>query len=141
MKPELWWDKQIKDQRLADAIHCAVEDIEKEQYDIHEAHERHAKLYQGFSPPGLGFQQASRRRDYNKNQVTKNIIKSVCDTATSIVGRTRPKATFVLMVVTGRRKPELSYLTRAFLGHLTKLNCGLSGKRRSEMQLFSVLVL
>lgn len=94
MQNNLWWDRKLKDKALAEAVFGAVEDIEKDQGDLHEANERHAKLYQGYSPSGLGFSNKTRRRDYRKYQVTKNIIKSVCDTATALIGKTRPKATF-----------------------------------------------
>lgn len=94
MVEKLWWDRKVKAKDLANAVFGAVEDIEKDQQDLHEANERHAKLYQGYSPPGLGFGNSTRRKDYNKYQVTKNIVKSVCDTATALIGKTRPKATF-----------------------------------------------
>lgn len=121
-KDTLWWDSKIKNKELANAVFGAVEDIEKDQLDLHDANERHAKLYQGYSPPGLGFGKAMRRKDYRRYQTTKNIVKSVCDTATALIGKTRPKATFTTDGGDWRVQRQAKLLDQAMVGAFHKSN-------------------
>ena len=117
-----WWEKPEtkEDSTLCARVFQTVEQIEKDQAAVHEANERHARLYQGYTPPGLGFHKPVLRRDYNKYLVTKNIVKSVCDTATSLVAKTRPKATFVTDGADWRVQRKAELLDMAMVGAFTK---------------------
>lgn len=122
MKPSAhWWDKKkCNDEALSKRIFETVQDIEAEQGDIHDANERHARLYQGYTPPGLGFRNPVRRRDYAKYLVTKNITRSMCDTATSLIAKTRPKATFITDGADWKVQRKAELLDQAMVGAFTK---------------------
>jgi len=120
MEQMLWWDEELEKAKLASAVFSAVEDIEKDQQGIHEANERHAKLYSGYSPPGLGFSTPTSRSDYKKYEVTKNVVKSVCDTATALIGKTRPKATFLTDGGDWEMQRKAKLLDQAIVGAFVK---------------------
>lgn len=72
-----------------------VESLEQEQSYIRELNSLHAQLYANHEVIGLGgkFDRGAwhGRRSFT---VTENIVSSVCDTATAMIARNRPRPTF-----------------------------------------------
>jgi hypothetical protein len=66
-----------------------VEAVEREQRDIHTNNVEYARLYSNREEPGLSPSQRARFRE--ADLVTENVISSVVDTATSLIGKSRPK--------------------------------------------------
>ena len=66
-----------------------VEAVEREQRDIHTNNVEYARLYSNREEPGLSPSQRARFRE--ADLVTENVIQSVVDTATSLIGKSRPK--------------------------------------------------
>lgn len=87
----LWWEMDEDDAGLARALADTVRDIEKRQYTIHDGNRRHAKIYAGYTPSVFSVG-ASTRAPF---AATKALIRSVCDTATAMIVRSRPRPTFV----------------------------------------------
>lgn len=89
-----WWevDKESPE-AVAGAVFATVTDIERRQQSIHDGHRRHARAYAGYMPTGFvwGENQASRA----PQEVSRSVIRSVCDTATALISRFRPKPSFV----------------------------------------------
>lgn len=99
MDPENWWDMPFKkgevNTDLANKVVATCQDIEKRQSSIHDGHRRHAKLYAGYLPQALGWGVSATSNTRAPFEATKAIVRSICDTATALIVRTRPKATFV----------------------------------------------
>src|SRR5678816_3544200 len=66
-----------------------VKGVEMDQRDIHTNNVEYARLYSNREEPGLA--PNSRARFREADLVTENIIQSVVDTATSLIGKSRPK--------------------------------------------------
>lgn len=66
-----------------------VEAVEREQRDIHTNNVEYARLYSNREEPGLT--PSMRQRFREADLVTENVIQSVVDTATSLIGKSRPK--------------------------------------------------
>lgn len=97
--PKTWWDhdrnsSSLCDERLANAVCEAVQEIERNQRSIHDGHQRHARIYAGYLPSGLS-PGSSTNHQRQPFEATRGVVRSVCDTATSLIVRSRPKATFV----------------------------------------------
>lgn len=95
-----WWEydrdrSKGPNDNLARALIETVQDIEKRQASIHQGHRRHAKLYAGYLPTGL--HQGAHSASVNRTPftATKNLVRSLCDTAHALIVRTRPRAAFV----------------------------------------------
>lgn len=70
-----------------------VKDIERRQASISEGNRRHARIYSGYLPIGLNWSSSlNERRPF---AATKALVRSVCDTATALISRFRPKSTFI----------------------------------------------
>lgn len=102
LEPRTWWDtpkaEADEDQnnpRLAQRLLETVMDIERRQNGISEGNRRHAKIYAGYLPNALMWGTSSTGNARAPFEATKAIIRSVCDTATALIVRSRPKATFV----------------------------------------------
>lgn len=94
-----WWDLPRDPDRpdgpLADAIIATVMDIERRQVSIHQGNLRHARIYAGYTPSALlmaGSAGVSYRQPF---EATKALVRSVCDTATSLIVKSRPKPSIV----------------------------------------------
>lgn len=97
-----WWDtptaeadENPQNPILAQRVIETVQDIEKRQYSIAEGNRRHAKIYAGYLPNALMWGTAPTSNQRAPFEATKAIVRSVCDTATALIVRSRPKATFV----------------------------------------------
>lgn len=82
-------------ERLADCIIQTVQDIERRQQSIYDGNRRHARLYCGYTPIGLTWGAGPGINQRGPFEVTKNVARGVCDTATSLIIKNRPKSTFV----------------------------------------------
>jgi hypothetical protein len=80
---------------LANAVVATVQDIEKRQQSIYDGNKRHARLYCGYTPTGLNWGSGPALNQRAPFEATKNVARGVCDTATSLIVRNRPKSTFV----------------------------------------------
>lgn len=80
---------------LADAVVATVQDIENRQLSIYEGNRRHARIYCGYTPIGLTWGSGPGINVRQPFEATKNVARGVCDTATSLIIRNRPKASFV----------------------------------------------
>lgn len=93
-----WWDRESEggaDQKLAQQVIETVRDIERRQYSIHEGNKRHARIYAGYLPSGLAVGTAPTANVRAPFAATKALIRSVCDTATAMIVRSRPRPSFV----------------------------------------------
>lgn len=102
LEPRTWWDtakaEAEEDQnnpRLAQRLIETVQDIERRQSSIAEGNRRHAKIYAGYLPNALMWGASTTTNARAPFETTKAIIRSVCDTATALIVRSRPKPTFV----------------------------------------------
>lgn len=89
----LWFEMERKggaDPELARAISDTVKDIEKKQSFIHEGNKRHARIYSGYLPSS--YVGASVRAPF---AATKSVVRKVCDTATALIIKSRPRPVFV----------------------------------------------
>lgn len=87
---QLWWD--VKEDGVHEAVWNYVRSLGDDQRDIHERHFRCAWLYNNqpiandYTFVGTGMEMGP---------VTENVIESVIDTATSMIGKQRPRPTFM----------------------------------------------
>ena len=89
-----WWHAD------KDAAHKAVfphvQALEEDQRDVHEQMLRHAHLYANCDLVGMGWTTRKRGgRRPAQGRVSENVIQSVIDTATSMIAKNRPKASFM----------------------------------------------
>lgn len=75
---------------LANAVSATVKDIERRQSFIHEGNKRHARIYAGYLPSS--YVGSSVRAPF---AATKAVVRKVCDTATALIIKNRPRPTFV----------------------------------------------
>lgn len=94
-RPEPWWDLEPGDDKLASRLVNAVQDIERRQPGIWEGNRRHARSYAGYLPPALAWGVSPQSHQRVPFEATKGLVRSICDTATALIVRSRPKATFV----------------------------------------------
>lgn len=95
---DLWWDREREGgahRELATQLIKTVRDIEQRQYSIHEGNKRHARLYAGYLPSGLALGTAPTASIRAPFAATKALVRSVCDTATAMIVRSRPRPSFV----------------------------------------------
>lgn len=93
-----WWDLPREDgtnRELANAVVRTCQDIETRQQSIHEGNRRHARIYAGYLPTALNWGTSLTANARQPFEATKALVRSVCDTATALIVRTRPKASFV----------------------------------------------
>lgn len=81
--------------KLANAVVETVRDIENRQDSIYKGNVRHARLYCGYTPLGLAWGTGPGINQRAPFEATKNVARGVCDTATSLIVKSRPKSTFV----------------------------------------------
>lgn len=80
---------------LARRVIDKCQDIERRQQSIHEGHRRHARIYSGYLPQGMAWGVSASSNTRQPFEATKAVVRSVCDTATALIVRSRPKASFV----------------------------------------------
>jgi hypothetical protein len=86
-----WWEIEDAADR-ARAVFTLVKEIEQRQSSIQDGNIRHAREYSGYTPAALNWSlKGGLTRERTQN--TKNLIRSVCDTATALISKTRPKPT------------------------------------------------
>lgn len=94
-----WWDLPRKpgeaNEELANRVIATCQDIERRQVSIHEGNRRHARLYAGYLPTALNWGGTATSATRAPFEATKAIVRSICDTATALIVRSRPKAAFV----------------------------------------------
>lgn len=94
-----WWEVPRKagepNEALARRVIDTCQDIERRQQGIFDGNRRHARLYAGYLPQAMqwGVQPTAAIRA--PFETTKAVVRSICDTATALIVRTRPKASFV----------------------------------------------
>jgi hypothetical protein len=90
-----WWEVDEGDpEEVAIQLLNAVRDIQHRQSSILDGNVRHAREYAGYTPSALSYDptyQIVRERTEN----TKNLVRSVCDTATALISKARPKPAVV----------------------------------------------
>lgn len=80
---------------LARCIIDTVRDIEQRQTSIFEGNRRHARIYAGYLPNGMTWTAGPGTNVRAPFEATKAVVRSICDTATALIVRSRPKATIV----------------------------------------------
>jgi hypothetical protein len=80
---------------LANKVIQTCQDIERRQMGIFDGNRRHAKLYAGYLPQSMAWGVSATANVRQPFETTKAIVRSICDTATALIVRTRPKASFV----------------------------------------------
>lgn len=90
-----WWDIEIGDENVGRVMLDMVRDIERRQSSIHDGNKRHARIYAGYLPSGLFDGAAPTSNMRAPFAATKNLVRSVCDVATAMIVRTRPKSSFI----------------------------------------------
>jgi hypothetical protein len=98
-KDRSWWEMPREDDGmntdLANKVVKQCQDIERRQSSIFEGNRRHARIYSGYLPQGMSWGASSQGAPRAPFEATKAVIRSVCDTATALIVRSRPKASFV----------------------------------------------
>ncbi len=84
-----WWDIENDAERSRQII-ATVRDIEQRQSAIHEGNITHAREYAGYTPSALTWS-AKQQTVRERTEATKNVVRSVCDTGTALISKTRPK--------------------------------------------------
>lgn len=95
-----WWTLDADDpgpfsHRLSVALFETVKDIERRQYGIFAGNRRHARLYAGYLPNALHWGSSPVSNQRLPFEATKGLVRSICDTATALIVRSRPKASIV----------------------------------------------
>jgi hypothetical protein len=89
---EYWWEAE--EDKIHESLFPCVKSIEESQRDIHQANLEHAKLYSNRSLSCIDWGLINSETGVNRlRPVSENVIQSVCDTATSLIAKNRPKAT------------------------------------------------
>lgn len=78
---------------IASCLMQTIQEIEHRQRSIFDGNKRHARIYAGYLPSGLN--DASSIASRKPFEATKAVVRSICDTATALMVRARPKADFV----------------------------------------------
>jgi hypothetical protein len=94
-----WWDiprdADGPNEQLARRVIETCQDIERRQQGIFDGNRRHAKLYAGYLPQAMAWGVSPSANVRQPFETTKAVVRSICDTATALIVRTRPKASFV----------------------------------------------
>jgi hypothetical protein len=93
--PSVFWHEAPKMQ-AHEQLMATVKKIDQDQSYIHDLNLEHAKMYSGFAPVGMDWANKQSLRERRKHtDATKNIGRSVCDTAAALIAKNRPKATIM----------------------------------------------
>lgn len=120
MQNKTFWYQADKDQ-VFQHVFGHVAEIEKEQRDVQERHLLHARLYSNRYEPGLGNgTRGAVRSGYAA--ITENIIASVVDTATALIGKSRPKVTVLTDDADWSTQTLARHIDRYLYGMFRKLD-------------------
>lgn len=90
-----WWEEDAeKPEDVADRVMHTLRDIQHRQSSILDGNVRHAREYAGYTPSALSYD-ASYQVIRERTEATNNLVQSVCDTATALIAKARPKPTVV----------------------------------------------
>ena len=91
IKTRQFWHESSEDE-VHEQVFQHVQQLDHAQRHIHESNLCHARLYSNRFEPGLDH---SSRGQYRSGYaaITENVLQSVIDTATALIGRSRPKVT------------------------------------------------
>lgn len=92
--PDGRWVDEENPRLKAACLTETVRYIEYRQEAIHQGHRKHAQIYLGYVPSALAWTLAGGT-SRPEVQATKNIVRSVCDTATALISKTMPKPSIV----------------------------------------------
>jgi hypothetical protein len=85
-----------KPSELARTLMETVKDVERRQPAIFDGNRRHARIYAGYLPRGLSWSSSgSPANDRVPFRATKALVRGICDTATALISRFRPKSTLI----------------------------------------------
>lgn len=89
----LWFQEDDPDER-AHVLMTTIRSIDSRQSSISLGNRRHAEIYASYLPVGLSY---SSPTGYSRPQVqaTRNVIRSVCETATALIGKNLPRPRIV----------------------------------------------
>lgn len=94
-----WFERERDNEgintELANCLIQTVQDIERRQFSIYEGHRRHARIVYGYLPQGMAWGASATSPSRQPFEATKAVARSICDTATALIVRSRPKSTFV----------------------------------------------
>jgi hypothetical protein len=85
-----WFEMEEGPER-ARQLMKTVREIEQRQQSIHTGNITHAREYAGYTPSALQWSQSGSGYTRDRTEATKNLVRSVCDTATALISKTRPK--------------------------------------------------
>lgn len=91
MNKDCWWDAE-QGEAHSDLFRL-VRDIEQRQSAIQAGNVSHARMYAGYTPPGLQWSSSVTKSERTETEATKNLVRSVVDTAHALISKSRPKAT------------------------------------------------
>ncbi len=126
-----WWLNTNEDSSgTFNDVFGYIESLEQEQSYIRELNSLHAQLYANHEVLGIGgkFDRGSwfGRRSF---AVTENVVSSVCDTATAMIARNRPKPTFQTDGANWSVKQRAKKLEKFVLGLYQRLDIYALGVR------------
>lgn len=89
----LWFNEEAGDDR-ARCLMETIREIDYRQSSITSGNRRHAEIYASYIPVGFSYSSPS---GYSRPQVqaTRNIVRSVCETATALIGKNLPRPRIV----------------------------------------------
>jgi hypothetical protein len=93
-KPNTLW---FEEENCAERVTClmgTLREIDYRQSTITNGNRRHAEIYASYLPVGFSY---STPQGYSRREVqaTRNVIRSVCDTATALIGKNLPRPRIV----------------------------------------------
>jgi len=93
-KPNTNWFEEEDPTERARVLMETLREIDSRQQTISNGNRKHAEIYASYIP--VGFSYASSN-GYSRPQVqaTRNVIRSVCDTATALIGKNLPRPRIV----------------------------------------------
>ena len=98
-KPKEFWWEQTKD--IHDDVFSAVKTLAEDQNYRAKDNLSWLRLFSNVNASGLNSDSYSRRSGTRADDVTLNIVHSMCTTVTSKIAKNRPKVTFLTSGVTG----------------------------------------
>lgn len=89
-KPTTNWFEEEEPKERARVLMETLREIDSRQQSISNGNRRHAEIYASYVPVGFSYASPS---GYSRPQVqaTRNVIRSVCDTATALIGKNLPR--------------------------------------------------
>src|SRR5678815_3184390 len=89
-KPNTNWFEEEEPTERARVLMATLREIDSRQQSISNGNRRHAEIYASYIPVGFSYSSPS---GYTRPQVqaTRNVIRSVCDTATALIGKNLPR--------------------------------------------------